>query len=156
MIRNSSALALPAAALVLLGGCSKPSDDGSSAAANTTEAPSEAAAPEPVAFASLTGNAAAGEAAFAQCKACHSLEEGQSTLGPTLHKVIGRPAGAIAGFSYSPALKSSGIVWSEEKIFAYLEKPQALVPGTRMSFAGFPDPQKRADVIAWIKANGGS
>ena len=44
-------------------------------------------------------------------------------IGPTLHKVIGRPAGSVAGYSYSTAMKSSGIVWSEEKLFAYLEKP---------------------------------
>ena len=84
------------------------------------------------------------------------VDYSKTMIGPNLHKIIDRPAGSAAGYVYSAALKSSGIVWSEDKIFAYLEKPQALVPGTKMSFAGYPDPQKRADLIAWLKANGGS
>ena len=156
MNRFRPALLLSAAALLALGACSKPaSEESGSTETSTTEA-----APEPVAapvdYASLKGDAAAGEAAFAQCKVCHSLEEGKATIGPSLHKVIGRPAGSLAGYSYSAAMKSSGITWTEDKLFAYLEKPQAMVPGTKMSFAGYPEPQKRADLIAWLKANGGS
>ena len=156
MTRFRPALLFSTAALLVLSACSKPaSEESSGTKTGTTEA-----APEPVAapvdYASLKGDAAAGEAAFAQCKVCHSLEEGKAMIGPSLHKVIGRASGSVAGFTYSAAMKSSGITWSEDKLFTYLEKPQAVVPGTKMSFAGYPDPQKRADVIAWLKANGGS
>lgn len=156
MNRFRPTLVLSAATLLALGACSKPaSEESGTTETNTTEAAPEPAA-APVDYASLKGDAAAGEAAFVQCKVCHSVEEGKVTLGPSLHKVIGRAAGSIAGYSYSTAMKSSGITWTEDKLFAYLEKPQAMVPGTKMSFAGYPDPQKRADVIAWLKANGGS
>lgn len=156
MIRFRPVLFLTTTALFALGACSKPaSEDGDKAGASSTETAPDTAS-TPVAYASLKGDAAAGEAAFAQCKVCHSLEESKTMIGPNLHKIIGRPAGSVPGYVYSAALKSSGIVWSEDKIFAYLEKPQALVPGTKMSFAGYPDPQKRADLIAWLKANGGS
>ena len=156
MIRFRPVLLLTATSLFALGACSKPaSEAGDNAGTNGTETATEAAA-TPVEYASLKGDATAGEADFAQCKVCHSLEEGKTMIGPTLHKVIGRAAGSVAGYGYSTAMKSSGIVWTEEKLFAYLEKPASLVPGTKMSFAGYPDPQKRADVIAWLKANGGS
>ena len=74
-------------------------------------------------------------------------------IGPSLHGVVGRAAGSIAGFTYSSANKTSGITWSEAKLFQYLENPQRVVPGTKMSFPGWSDPQKRADVIAYLKAN---
>lgn len=147
---------LAGVALFALSGCSKPQPEatGSTETAANDSAPAPSAAP--VAYASLKGNAVAGEAAFVQCKVCHSLEEGKVGLGPSLHKVIGRAAGSVPGYTYSPAMKSSGITWSEEKIFAFIEKPQSYVAGTKMSFAGYPDAQKRADLIAWLKANGGS
>ena len=67
---------------------------------------------------------------------------------------IGKTAGQVPGFKYSDANKNSGIVWTEEKLFEYLKNPRAVIPGTTMAFAGIADPQKRADVIAFIKANG--
>ena len=75
-------------------------------------------------------------------------------IGPSLHGVVGRPAGKEPGFTYTAANRDSGITWTEEKLFQYLENPQRVVPGTKMSFAGWPtDPQKRADVIAYLKTN---
>ena len=107
-----------------------------------------------VKFAAYTGDAKKGEADFITCKTCHAIEAGVNKIGPSLHAVVGRAAGTIAGYTYSPANKNSGITWTEEKLFQYLEKPQRVVPGTKMSFAGWPDdPQKRADVIAYLKAN---
>ncbi len=102
-------------------------------------------------YASYTGDAAKGLAAFATCKTCHAVEEGANRIGPSLHKVVGRAAGSVAGYTYSAANKDSGITWSEAKLFQYLEKPARVVPGTKMAFAGWSDPQKRADVIAYLK-----
>lgn len=140
--------------LLALGACSKPEADKAEESSTSEAEPAEAE--ESADYDDLKGDVAAGAVAFAQCKVCHAMEEGKTGIGPSLHKAIGRTAGSIAGYTYSPAMKSSGITWTEDKIFAYLEKPQAVVPGTKMSFAGYGDPQKRADVIAWIKANGGS
>ncbi|MET3827604.1 c-type cytochrome [Sphingomonas echinoides] len=123
-------------------------------------APAAAKAPAPdntdtvagVKFAAYTGDAAKGAVDFVTCKTCHAIEAGVNRIGPSLHAVVGRAAGTIPGFTYSPANKNSGITWTEEKLFQYLENPQRVVPGTKMTFAGWPtDPQKRADVIAYLK-----
>jgi cytochrome c len=119
-------------------------------------APAPAPEPETEVFAELTGDAAAGKTVFIQCQACHSLKEGENRVGPSLHKVIGAPAGHVPDFRYSDANKGSGIVWTEEKLFEYLENPRAMVPGTTMAFAGIADPQKRANLIAYLKASGGA
>ncbi|NBU27568.1 MAG: cytochrome c family protein, partial [Caulobacteraceae bacterium] len=79
-------------------------------------------------------------------------EVGVNKVGPSLHGVVGRTAGSIAGFRYSAANKGSGVKWSEDVLFTYLENPRKFMPGTNMSFVGLRDPQKRADVIAYLKS----
>ena len=74
-------------------------------------------------------------------------------IGPSLHGVVGRTAGTVPGFNYSVANKKSGIVWTEQKIYDYLKAPQAMVPGTKMTFPGLPASQDRADVVAYLKQN---
>ena len=118
-------------------------------AADTAAAPAAPAAAAAVAadntdtvagvkFASYTGDAKKGEADFITCKTCHAIEAGVNKIGPSLHNIVGRKAGEIAGYTYSAANKNSGITWTEEKLFQYLENPQRVVPGTKMSFAGWP------------------
>ncbi len=102
-------------------------------------------------LASFTGDAAKGDIIFLQCKTCHEFTKNK--IGPHLHALIDRKAGAVADFNYSDANKNSGITWTEDKLFQYLEKPQRVVPGTKMTYAGVADPQKRADLIAYLKAN---
>jgi cytochrome c len=105
-------------------------------------------------FADFRGDPAAGEAAFIQCKACHVIDPGVNRMGPSLHAVVGRKAGSIDGFRYSTAMRTSGITWSGAKLFEYLESPRRVVPETTMSYAGMTDPQKRADIIAYLQTNG--
>ena len=134
---------------------------GDATAPAATASPAAAAAPAAdntdtltgVKLASFTGDAAKGATAFVTCKTCHAIEAGVNKIGPSLHNIVGRKAGSIAGYSYSAANKGSGITWTPEKLFQYLEGPQRIVPGTKMSYTGIPDPQKRADVIAYLKAN---
>ncbi|TPE63736.1 cytochrome c family protein [Sandaracinobacter neustonicus] len=159
----NQALLGSAAALLLLAGCggSKTQEAPANDTSATAEAPPAApeAAPEPVAaqaFADFTGDAAAGKTVFIQCQACHSLKPGENRVGPSLHGVIGATAGHVVDFRYSDANKGSGIVWTEDKLFDYLKNPRAMVPGTTMAFAGIQDPQKRANLIAYLKANGGA
>jgi cytochrome c len=162
-ILNRALISAAVPALLLgLAACSGGSNETTSSettatpATTETAAPAPAAAPEPAAagpveYASLTGDAAAGEKTFLQCKACHVLEEGVNRVGPSLHGIIGRTAGSVAGYNYSAANKNSGITWSEEELFRYLEAPQKVVPGTKMAFAGLKKPQDRANVIAYLK-----
>ncbi len=104
-------------------------------------------------YASLHGDPVAGKAAFGVCKTCHAVGEGQNRIGPSLHGVVGRKAGTYPGYTYSAANKGSGIVWTEPAIYQYLIKPQAYVPGTKMTYPGQPDAKKRADIIAYLKTN---
>lgn len=165
-------LALGAATLLLAscgggGSSEKTASEQAPAAAETTtaavEAPAaatSAAAPAPDAtdtldgtkLASLTGDAAHGKTIFTQCQACHSIEAGKNMIGPSLAAVVGRKAGSETGYTYSAANKNSGITWTAEKLFQYLEKPMRVVPGTKMTFPGLPKAQDRADVIAYLKA----
>ncbi|QXQ06701.1 cytochrome c family protein [Sphingosinicellaceae bacterium] len=103
------------------------------------------------AYAKLHGDAAAGAKVFTQCKTCHVTTPGVNRIGPSLHAVVGRKAGIEPKYVYSTANKTSGITWTEAKLFEYLEAPRTIVPGTKMSFAGLKNPQDRANVIAYLK-----
>lgn len=101
----------------------------------------------------MSGDTVRGQRIFAQCATCHSPDAGVNRVGPSLHGIIGRRAGSVAGFRYSDANRNSGATWSEQELFTYLENPRARVPGTTMAFVGLRNPQQRADVIAYLKAN---
>jgi cytochrome c len=102
----------------------------------------------------VSGNPANGQQDFVVCSACHSIQAGQNMVGPSLHGVVNRRAGTIPGFHYSSANKSSGLVWTEQELYAYLESPQTVVPGTYMTYVGMKDAQQRADVIAYLQQAG--
>jgi cytochrome c len=103
-----------------------------------------------VQVAGLTGDSAAGQRYFGQCRTCHAIEPGVNRVGPSLHGVVGRHSGVVEGYSYSQANLASGDVWDEATLFAYLENPRKFMPGTKMSFAGIDDPQRRADIVAYL------
>lgn len=97
------------------------------------------------------GNAANGASVFDRCAICHSNTKGApAKIGPNLFGVAGRKAATQADFSYSGALKASGIVWTNDKLDAWITSPGQLVPGNRMAFAGLANAQQRADLIAYL------
>jgi cytochrome c len=162
-LRGYLGLIALSAALAACGGKSSepaPTTAEAPAAATSEAAPAAAAATKVAAdavdtvdgtkFADMKGDAKHGETIFTQCKTCHVIEAGVNRIGPSLHGIIGRKAGEIAGFSYSAANKESGITWTAEKLYQYLEKPARVVPGTKMAFAGLAKGQDRADVIAYL------
>lgn len=100
---------------------------------------------------------AAGEKVFAKCTACHTINQGGANgIGPNLYGIIGVPIGKhAAGFAYSSALSGHGGVWDYANMDKWLENPRGFANGTKMSFAGLSKPEDRANVIAYMKANGG-
>lgn len=101
-----------------------------------------------VAFAA-EGDPVAGEAIYKRCGGCHSID--RNRVGPMHLGLFGRKAGSVEGFHYSKAMRDSGIVWNEGTLDKFLENPRAMVPGTKMTYAGVKDPQERADLIAYLK-----
>lgn len=102
------------------------------------------------------GDPDAGERLFRACAPCHQIGAGaRSGVGPHFDGLFGRRAGSLEGFRYSGAMRrkgEDGLAWDEATLDAYLEKPRAYVPGTRMSYRGMAEAQARADVIAYLKA----
>ena len=115
-----------------------------------------AAAPEPpIAVLLASADVGRGEATTKQqgCVACHSFNEGgKAGVGPNLYGVMGAPHGHQEGFAYSAALKGKAGPWNYDEMSAWLKKPAAYAPGTKMSYAGLADPKKRADVIAYLRS----
>jgi cytochrome c len=102
----------------------------------------------PSAAAIPKGDPRHGETLYQACSACHSIDD--NDIGPKHRGVVGRRAGSIEDYVYSPALGKSGIVWDEAELDQWLTNPSALVPGTKMFFK-IDDPQSRADIIAYLK-----
>lgn len=99
----------------------------------------------------FASDAGAGEKVFkSKCGSCHTVEEGKNRTGPSLHGIIGRKAAQVAGFKYSDDMKGSGIVWSNDKLAAYLEDPKKVVPKGSMVFAGLKKQDERDNVIAFL------
>lgn len=90
-----------------------------------------------------------GKAAFSTCSTCHTVT-GKDSVGPHLNGVIGRKAGSVAGFDYSPAMKESKIVWDTTALEKFIQDPQAEIPGNHMPFAGLQDENKRDAIVAYL------
>lgn len=100
------------------------------------------------------GDPERGKTVARQCVACHHLDKPDAKpTGPSLLGVWGRAAGTDPQYAakYGPGIKELGVVWDNEEILdKYLENPQSVIKGSRMAFR-LADPQKRADVIAYLK-----
>ena len=128
------------------------------------DAPEESAGAEPAALpidwgtVLPTADLAAGEAAFARCQACHTVNSGGADgIGPNLFAVVGGPAMHRAGFAYSDAMtkhKADVPTWNYDALNSFITAPAKYVPGTKMSFAGIRDTQTRINLIAWLRTQG--
>jgi cytochrome c len=97
----------------------------------------------------LDGNPARGEQLYSRCQGCHSIDVDR--VGPRHASLFGRQAGSLADYNYSAAMRAAGVVWDEATLDQFLTAPRKFIPGTKMPFAGIPDAQERADLIAWLK-----
>lgn len=113
------------------------------------------AAAVPIATLLATADVAKGEAVFKKCAACHTIAQGGANgIGPNLWASMGKPHGHVAGFSYSDALKSVPGNWDFEGMDKWLANPKKYAPGTKMTFAGLGNPEERANLIAYLNAQG--
>ncbi len=136
-MKFTSHLGALAAVVALLAGCG---DTSGSGGAGDRQAPAD----------SGEGAAAQPPTAFLQCRACHSVEPGRNGIGPSLAGIAGKPAASVAGFRYSSALQTSGIVWSRDRLDEWLSAPPRMVPGTRMMQAVRSVEQRKA-VIDYLE-----
>jgi cytochrome c len=119
-------------------------------AAKPADAPKVVPLPDLLAKADLKK----GEADVKVCQACHSFDKGAGAkVGPPLYGVIGRPKGSVPGFAYSDGMKAKGGNWTYEDINTFITKPSAFVPGTKMTYPGESDPQKRADILDYLQSD---
>jgi cytochrome c len=103
------------------------------------------------------GDPAKGQAIFAKCTACHTIEQGGANgIGPNLFGTVGEPIGqGKGGFAFSGDLAGHGGEWSFENLDSWLKSPKAFAAGTKMTFAGLSKPEDRANVILYLMQNGG-
>ncbi len=111
------------------------------------------------ALVAMTGSAnaqdpAAGEKAFAKCKACHAVGAGAANkIGPQLNGVVGRKIASVEGYQYSPAMMKMAEkgAWTPELLEQYLADPKKVVPGTKMVFPGIKKPDELKNLIAYLQ-----
>ncbi len=113
-----------------------------------------AAASLPGLAAADSGDAAAGQRVFNQCRACHTADQGgRNGVGPNLWGIVGRKAGSIDGFRYSANMRDlagGGLVWTEDRLRAYVANPKAVVPQGSMSFPGLRNETQINDLMAYL------
>ena len=120
----------------------------------TPAAKTPAAETAAAATADVAGDVVHGRQVFKKCQACHSMQPGKNMLGPSLAGIVGTKAGEVPHYSFSPAMKKSGLTWTPEKLDAYLADPQKVVPGNKMPFPGLKTAEDRTDVIAFLAGAG--
>ena len=131
--------------------------EGVEAKADTSAAAAPAAL-EPIAPLLASANAEAGKNVFKQCAACHTPDKGgRNAVGPNLWDSVGNKKAHTAGYAYSNAMQAASAKggedgqWTYEQLNAFLANPKAVVPGTKMTFAGLRKPEDRANIIAYLR-----
>jgi cytochrome c len=103
---------------------------------------------------------AAGEAVFAKCKSCHTVDSGGANgTGPNLYAVVGNKPGAHPGFSYSPGMATfagANPQWTYDQLNEFIKAPQKHIAGTKMTFVGLKKTDERVNLIAYLATKGGT
>jgi len=95
-----------------------------------------------------------GKIVWFKCRSCHETAEGRPhKVGPSLYGLMGAQAGVKEGFVFSDAMKNSGIVWNNDTLDAFIEKPASYIKGTKMAFVGISKESDRQALIKYIEEN---
>jgi len=119
-------------------------------------AEAKAAAPPPASAESIgpllaSADIDVGKNLAKKCAACHTFDKGgPNRIGPNLYGIVGEPIAEGKGYSFSAPLTAHKGTWTIAELDQWLANPKAMVPGTKMTFAGLPKPQDRANVIAYL------
>lgn len=127
-------------------------DSSPSPAPAATSTPEAAESPAPAPSPDQAAAPVSAPPAFAMCKACHSVEPGETGIGPSLAGVFGAEAGHMAGFDYSDAMANSGVTWDEATLQAFLADPKGVIPGNSMAYGGMRNDAQRQAVIDYLKS----
>lgn len=145
-LRNTALLTTVA---LILSACNSGSTETSPPPASTP-APQTASAPTQEVSADVVLKR--GKRMFIRCRSCHTLDaDGKNGTGPNLRGIIGAKAGQKEDFSYSKALQNADIVWDDESLDAFIEKPNKFLSGTSMAFAGIKKAEDRTALMAYLK-----
>ena len=95
-----------------------------------------------------------GEQVFnSACRTCHTTREGDNRLGPHLHNIVGRTAGAVPNYGYSSAMKGAGFVWDEAMLDRFIANPDEAVPGNGMRpYGGLASADTRAKLLLFLRS----
>jgi cytochrome c len=121
--------------------------------AATTAQPGAAAGPEPIGPLRAKADPKRGEQLVKVCVQCHTFNKGgPNKIGPNLWDIMEENMAAVPNYQFSAAMEAhKNEKWDPEKLNQWLWKPQSLIKGTKMTFAGMPKAEDRADVIAYLE-----
>ena len=111
-----------------------------------------------IAVAGLAGSAPAqdaGQILFNNaCRTCHTVKDGDNRLGPSLHGIVGRKAGALNNYGYSDSMAKADLVWDKATLDRFIADPDAVVRGHNMKpYGGLSSAEDRARIIAYLEKN---
>ena len=86
-----------------------------------------------------------------RCVICHTFtKDGPNKLGANLWGIVGAIRARKKDFAYSQSMLNKGGTWTKEDLLRYLHSPRTFIPGNKMAFAGFSNPQDAANIVAYL------
>jgi nitrite reductase (NO-forming) len=117
------------------------------------QAPAPASQPSTGRATSLAGDPQVGKLVYRKCQACHSMEPGKNSVGPSLAGIVGKKSASDPAYNYSQAMRNANLTWDIRTLDAYLIDPQKAMPGNKMPFPGLKTENERQNLVAFLAAS---